>query len=69
MKILIVELATWLRNQARVAAVPGGETIAKEFHTFQTKIPQYCAIRGLQENELTFGDYADLVAEYLTMTA
>jgi hypothetical protein len=69
METLIEELATWLRNQARVSAVPGGKKIAREFRTFLRKIPRICAERGLQEKELTFDDYTNLVTEYLTMPA
>jgi hypothetical protein len=65
--ILIGTLATWLRNQSRDPKVPGGHIIAAEFSSFRKKLPKICAARGLQPSELTFGDYADLVAEYLTI--
>jgi hypothetical protein len=64
--ILIEILATWLRNQSRDRKVPGGRIIASEFSSFRKKLPRICAARGLQPDELTFGDYAELVAEYLT---
>jgi hypothetical protein len=64
--ILIEILATWLRNQSRDRKVPGGRIIASEFGSFRKKLPRICAARGLQPDELTFGDYAELVAEYLT---
>ncbi len=67
--ILITEVATWLRNQSRDKAVPGGQKMAAEFASFHRKLPKYCAMRNLQPDELTFGDYADLVAEYLAVTA
>ena len=68
-KTLIVELATWLRREAQDPAVPGGKRIAEEFLVFRKKVPRICAKRSLQEEELIFSDYADLVAEYLTVTA
>jgi hypothetical protein len=64
-KRIIAELATWFRNQARGAPVPGGTKIAEEFQVFRRKIPRICSKRDLEEEELTFGDYAELVAEYL----
>ena len=67
-KALIAELATWLRTQSRDAKVPGGQKIVEEFRAFRRKVPQVCTRRGLREEELTFGDYAELVAEYLTIT-
>lgn len=67
--VLITELATWLRNQSRDKTVPGGKKMAAEFAAFRKKLPKYCAMRNLQPKELTFGDYADMVAEYLAVTA
>lgn len=67
--VLIREVATWLRNQSRDNAVPGGQRMAAEFASFRGKLPRYCAMRNLQPDELTFGDYADLVAQYLAVTA
>jgi hypothetical protein len=64
---LIETLATWLRNQSRDPKVPGGRIIATEFNSFRKKLPRICQVRGLHPDELTFGDYADLVAEYLTI--
>jgi hypothetical protein len=66
-KILIETLASWLRNRSRDPKVPGGRVIADEFSSFRKKLPKICAARGLQLDEITFGDYADLVAEYLTI--
>jgi hypothetical protein len=63
--LLIVELASWLRDQSRRANVPGGKVIAAEFLAFQRALADVCADRQLEVDELTFGDYADMVTEYL----
>jgi hypothetical protein len=63
--ILIVDLASWLRDQSRRPNVPGGRVIAAEFATFQQALPEICAKRQLVQEELTFGDYADMVAQYV----
>jgi len=65
---LIAEVASWLRTQSRRSNVPGGRMIAGEFDSFRRKIPRICANRGLAPEELTFGDYADMVVEYVTAT-
>lgn len=62
---LIETLATWLRDQSRDPKVPGGRRIATEFSSFRKRLPKICAARALHPDELTFGDYAELVAEYL----
>jgi hypothetical protein len=67
-RTLIEEVASWLRAQSRQANVPGGRIIADEFDSFRRKVPGICTDRGLHPDELTFGDYADMVVEYVTMT-
>src|ERR1035437_5412303 len=69
LKRLIEELATWLRNQGPNTIVPGGQKMAREFNLFRRKIPRICADRDLHPNELTFGDYAEMVVQYLALNA
>jgi hypothetical protein len=66
---LIEELASWLRTQSRDPKIPGGRKIAQGFASFQRRIPRYCSDRRLEADELTFGDYADIVAQYLAALA
>jgi hypothetical protein len=66
-KVLVIELATWLRIQSRERSVPGGQKMAAEFDSFRRKVPKICANRNLQPKELTFGDYAAMVEEYLAV--
>jgi hypothetical protein len=66
---LIEELASWLRTQSRDPRIPGGRKIAREFSSFQRRIPEYCNDRRLEPDELTFGDYTDMVATYLAALA
>ncbi len=68
-KTLISELATWLREQSRARNVPGGRAIATEFETFMNELPAICAARALEPDELTFGDYTDIVVQYLAAGA
>jgi hypothetical protein len=69
LKLLIAELASWLRNQSRDERIPGGRTMAREFASFRRKIPIICGKRGLEPDELTFGDFSDMVVQYLAATA
>ncbi len=65
----IEEVATWLRDQSRARTVPGGRAIAAEFVTFERELSAICRARGLEPDELTFGDFTTLVEEYLTAVA
>ncbi len=67
--VLIEEVASWLRGESRDPKVPGGRKMASEFDLFQRQIPTICSARGLEPGELTFGDYVDMVAEYLAANA
>ena len=64
---MIEELAAWLRTQSRDPLVPGGRAIADEFRVFQAELPNFCLARGLQPDELTFGDLSDIIVQYLTV--
>ena len=64
---VIEELAAWLRAQSGDRSVPGGRAIATEYATFKAELPTVCMARGLEIDELTFADYADIVVQYLTI--
>ena len=65
--VLIEELASWLRDQSRDTKVPGGRKIATEFASLQKALPRICGDRHLEPDELTFGDYTDIVEKYLAV--
>jgi hypothetical protein len=62
---LIIELTKWLRAQTGDRNVPGGVAIAKEFVAFTSALPEIYVGRQLDPTEVTFGDYAEIVARYL----
>jgi hypothetical protein len=64
--ILITKVASWLRNESRDKQVPGGALLGDEFTTFQKRLPQICAKRQLDPKELTWGDYTELVSQYVS---
>jgi hypothetical protein len=68
LKKLIEELASWLRAQSRDPKVPGGRKIAEEFETFRREIPKICQSRKIEPDELTFGDYTEMVVEYIAVS-
>jgi len=66
LKVLIEKVASWLRDQSQDKKIPGGREMTKEFRALQKQMAKICASKGLHANELTFGDYTTIVAEYLT---
>lgn len=62
----IVEVATWLRVQSKKKTVPGGQAIAVEFEQFvNDRLPTMLATLQLQDDEVTFTDYVDIVTSYV----
>jgi hypothetical protein len=62
---LIEHVATWFRDEVRDPKVPGGRAIASEYDKFATVIPDVCAVKRLDPDELTFQDYRAMAAEWI----
>jgi hypothetical protein len=61
----IQQVATWLRMQSHSTTVPGGVAIAAEFEQFlKDHLPSVLNTLQLQDGEMTFTDYANIVAQY-----
>lgn len=63
--LLIMEIATWFRDEARNANVPGGQAIATEFKRFQADLPDILRVQKLGPQELTFKDFHMLAANWI----
>lgn len=63
---VILQVATWLRQQSRDERVPGGKAIAFEYKAFCKKLPLLCRSSKITQDELTFGDFNVMVADHLT---
>lgn len=62
---LISEIASWLREEAPDARVPGGIAIAMEYKAFHKDIPKICAIKKLTPAELTFQDFRKMAEQWI----
>jgi hypothetical protein len=69
LNVLLAELTSWLRTDSHDQMVPGGKRMAVEFSVFTKELPYICAERHLDPNELTFGDYIQIIEQYLKETA
>lgn len=63
--VVIEIVATWLRDEIRDPAVPGGRAIAQEYARFQADVPQICAVKLLHVDEITFKDFRAMAAEWI----
>jgi len=61
----ILEVATWLRDEAQDPNVPGGRAIAQEFTRFRADLPALAASKQLALDELTFTDLRTLMPEWI----
>jgi hypothetical protein len=66
LNVLIEKVASWLRDQSQDKKIPGGRKMINEFGAFQKQMGEICASKDWHPDELTFGDYTTIVAEYLT---
>lgn len=57
----------WLSTASRRSNIPSGSLIWDDYVDFQAKLPGFYQDLKLDERELTFLDYANLVAEWLKL--
>lgn len=65
MATLIERVATWLRDELRDPAIPGGRAIATESERFRADVPAICALKRLHPEEITFKDFRAMAAEWI----
>lgn len=65
--VAIKEVAVWLRNQSKARTIPGGGIIADEFKLLQADLPTILRNAGLDQDEMTFGDFTNIVVAYLAL--
>lgn len=55
----------WLRNSSKRTTIPGGSAINHRYNSFRNDLPSICSNTRINEDELTFNDYATFVSEWL----
>jgi len=58
-------IRNWLRNSSGLKTIPGGAEIIKRYRLFTTELPDVCIEAKLEQNDLIFNDYAQIVSEWL----
>lgn len=64
---LVTCVRDWLSTASRRANIPSGSYILNDYDDFQEKLPAFCEYLRLDPNQITFLDYANLVAEWLKL--
>lgn len=59
----------WLRNQSSRPGVPGGRMIAERYRKFRAELPRLCRRAKLDETDLIWIEYTDLVWAWLGRNA
>lgn len=57
----------WLSDASKEKDLPSGSFIWDDYADFQSKLPGFCQSLRLNENQLTFLDYATVVSEWLKL--
>lgn len=59
-------LRTWLSALPAHGLLPGGTTIVRRYKAFRSQLPGILTGLAIETEEVTFADYANIVAEWLT---
>jgi hypothetical protein len=62
-------IRNWLRNQAQDSTIPGGRILSERYLAFRTQLPELCEEARLDESDLTWSDFTDLVWTWLELNA
>lgn len=63
---VITIIRNWLRNSSKRKTIPGGKDVYRRYHLFRKDLPELCEEIRIEEDELTFNDYTNLVSDWLT---
>jgi hypothetical protein len=64
-KVLIEELAGWLRIETHDESVPGGNAIHREYSKFKNELPRLCKAAQLKLREMTFLDFRRFAEKWI----
>lgn len=64
-RTMVVRIRDWLAANSTTSHLPGGQSIWQDYRSFQRGFRNQCRRNKLQEKELTFGDYVNLVYEWI----
>ena len=63
----ITLVRNWLRDSSGRQSIPGGKEISRRYELFREVLPEMCRELKIEDDELTFNDYTNLVSEWLRL--
>jgi len=63
----ITTIRNWLRSSSKRKTIPGGREIYRRYRLFRKELPELCKEIRIDEDELTFNDYTNIVSDWLSM--
>lgn len=66
---LITHVRNWLNDASGRRTIPGGRKIQRRYEAFLRDLPELSNEVGVEEDELTYNDYATFVSEWLKENA
>lgn len=62
---VIAIIRNWLRSSSKRRTIPGGKEISRRYRLFKHDLPKLCKEIRIDEDELTFNDYTNIVSDWL----
>ncbi len=59
----------WLSDSSRRKTIPGGREICRRYSKFRTDLPMLCGGIRIEEDEMTFNDYTNIVSVWLNQNS
>ena len=61
----ITIVRNWLSDSSKRTTIPGGREICRRYSIFRLELPKLCSDIKIDEDELTFNDYTNIVSVWL----
>lgn len=64
-RTMVTKVRDWLASNSRRTRLQGGHAVWRDYRAFQRWLPAKCRRVELRDRDLTFGDYVNLVYEWI----
>lgn len=64
-RVMVTRIRDWLASNFRGSQLRGGHAVWKDYQRFKRWLPGKCRRTELRDPDLTFGDYVNLVYEWI----
>lgn len=64
-RTMVTKVRNWLATNSKGTRLQGGHAVWRDYQAFQRWLPARCRQVGLRDRDLIFGDYVNLVYEWI----